>query len=125
MLNSVKNLNLINLAAKNNKINVKIITNKQTLKILNLLTDYNLIEYTLESGYSALVTLKYLNSKPILKSINFMGGRFKNNVKKSYAVSEINNKKAFYIMQTPMGLKTMESAIFAGHGGLILFKVKI
>jgi len=125
MLNSVKNINLINLAVKNNKINVKIVVNKQTIKILNLLTSYNLIEYTLESKHFALVTLKYLNSKPSLKSINFMGGGYKNNIKKTYAISEINNKKAFYIVQTPVGLKTMEASIFAGHGGIILFKVKI
>jgi ribosomal protein S8 len=125
MHNSIKNLNLINLAAKNNKINIKIIINKQTIKILNILTDYNLIEYKLEPGYSALVTIKYYNSKPVLKSINFMGGRFKNNIKRPYAVSESNNKKAFYIMQTPTGLKTMESATFSGHGGIILFKIKI
>ena len=125
MLNSIKSINLINIAAKNNKINVRIVINKQTIKILNLLTDYNLIEYTTESKYFALITLKYLNSKPVLKSINFMGGRFKNNIKKSYAISEINNKKALYIIQSPEGLKTIESATFAGHGGIILFKIKI
>lgn len=125
MLSSIKNINLINLAAKNNKISVKIIVNKQTIKILNLLADYNLIEYTIESTHFAIVSLKYLNSKPSLKSINFMGGRFKNNIKKTYAISEINNKKAFYIVQTPVGLKTMESATFAGHGGIVLFKIKI
>lgn len=125
MLNSVKNINLINLAAKNNKINVRIVINKQTIKILNLLTEYNLIEYIIESKYFALVTLKYLNNKPSLKSINFMGGRFKNNIKHSYAISEINNKKALYVVQTPKGLKTLESATFIGHGGIIILKIKI
>lgn len=125
MLTLIKNINLINLAARNQKLSVKINTNSSITKVLGLLTDYNLIEYEKLSPYSAFITLKYKNHSPCLKSIRFMGGRFKNNITCKYAIRELHNKKAFYIIRTSRGLVTLENAIKYGEGGIILFKIKI
>jgi len=125
MVNLVKNINLINLAAKNRKLHTVVTTNPQIKKILNLLVESNLIEYKILSPYQVKVTLKYKNYKPVLKSINYMGSRYKNSVKLTYLSREAGNKKALYILQTAQGLKTMENALHLKVSGILLFKIII
>jgi len=125
MVNLVKNINLINLAAKNRKLHTVIATNPQIKKILNILVESNLIEYKILSPYQVKVTLKYKNYKPVLKSINYMGSRYKNNVTLTYLSREAGNKKALYILQTAQGLKTMENALHLKVSGILLFKIII
>lgn len=125
MVNLVKNINLINLAAKNRKLHIVIATNPQIKKILNILVESNLIEYKILSPYQVKVTLKYKNYKPVVKSINYMGSRYKNNVTLTYLSREAGNKKALYILQTAHGLKTMESALHLKVSGILLFKIII
>lgn len=125
MISLVKSINLISIAAKNKKLNIEININPRIISTLNLLTNCNLIEYTLINKYKATITLKYKNQKPILKSINFMGGHYKNNVTAKYALTEFNNKKALYVIQTPFGLKTIESALSLKTGGVLLFKITL
>jgi ribosomal protein S8 len=125
MINLVKNINLINIAAKNKKLSTTLTVNSQIKKTLNILVEYNLIEYQTLGPYKALITLKYKNYQPVIKSINFMGSRYKNNVTLTYLSRESNNKKALYIIQTSQGLKTVESAIHLKISGVLLFKITI
>ena len=125
MLTVVKSINLINVAARNQKLNITISSNANVRKVLNILTDYNLIEYETVSAHIDKVTLKYKNQASALKSIRFMGGRNKNNVTHKYAIKELNNKKALYIVQTTKGLTSLENAVYMGEGGILLFRIKI
>lgn len=125
MLALVKNINLINLAAKNQKLNVQITSNPKVLKVLRVLTNYNLIEYEILSSYVVNITLKYKNQSPCLKSIRFMGGNHKNNVSYTYSKRELSNKRALYIIQTSNGLLSLDAANKLGKGGIILFKINI
>lgn len=125
MLTVIKSINLINVAARNQKLNITISSNANVRKVLNILTDYNLIEYETVSAHIDKVTLKYKNQASALKSIRFMGGRNKNNVTHKYAIKELNNKKALYIVQTTKGLTSLENAVYMGEGGILLFRIKI
>lgn len=125
MLTVVKNINLINLAAKNQKLSVQILSNSKILRILRILADYNLIEYEALTPHTVKVNLKYKNNNPCLKSIRFMGGRAKQNITCTYAKRELNNKRALYIIQTNKGLISLTQAVQLGEGGVLLFRIKI
>jgi|SaaInl59LU_5_DNA_1037362.scaffolds.fasta_scaffold00371_3 ribosomal protein S8 len=125
MLTVVKSINLINLAAKNQKLSVQIMSNSGILKILRILTDYNLIEYEAIAPHTVKVNIKYKNNSPCLKSIRFMGGNNKQNITCNYAKRELNNKRALYIVQTNKGITSLDRAVQFGEGGTLLFRIKI
>jgi len=85
----IKNINLINLAAKNNKIVTTLQVTKSITRILDILVEYNMIEYQILNTNKAIVNLHYNSLKPIVKSINYMGGNYYNNINRIYAKKRI------------------------------------
>ena len=70
MTTLLKAVSIINLAARCNKINSCVYIDSNTKKLLDILVNYNLIEYVRLGNNRAYITFKYKNFKPILKSIN-------------------------------------------------------
>lgn len=120
----IKNINLINLAAKNNKIITTLQVTKSITQILDILVEYNMIEYQILNT-KAIVNLHYSNLRPTVKSINYMGGNYYNNINYIYAKKELSNKKSFYLVRTSLGIMTLESAVKQRLGGTLLFKITI
>jgi len=121
----IKNINLINLAAKNNKIVTTLQVTKSITRILDILVEYNMIEYQILNTNKAIVNLHYNSLRPIVKSINYMGGNYYNNINHIYAKKELSNKKSFYLVRTSLGIMTLESAVKQRLGGTLLFKITI
>lgn len=125
MLKTVEAVNTLNLAVKNKKTKLKIKINPSIKKVLNILVDYNVIEYSYVNSSVADVCIKYKDSSPILKSINYMGGNYKNNVTCQALQKELNNKRSSYIILTDIGMLSLESAVKNKRGGIILFKLTV
>jgi ribosomal protein S8 len=120
----IKNINLINIAAKNTKVIANLQVTKAITQILDILVEYNMIEYKILDN-KAIVTLRYNNLKPTIKTINYMGGNYYNNIKYIYAKRELSTKKSLYIVKTSLGVMTLESAVKHRLGGTLLFKITI
>lgn len=120
----VKNINLLNVAAKNTKVITNLQVTKTITQILDILVEYNMIEYKILNN-KAIVTLQYNNLRPIIKTINYMGGNYYNNIKYTYIKRELSSKKSLYIIKTSLGIMTLESAIKHKLGGTLLFKITI
>jgi ribosomal protein S8 len=120
----VENINLINVAAKNTKVVVPLQITKAITQTLDILVEYNMIEYKILNK-KAIVTLRYANLKPTIKVINYMGGNYYNNINYLYAKKELNTKKSLYIVRTSLGIMTLESAVKFRVGCTILFKITI
>lgn len=123
---SIKNaISIINNMSKNkiNKININI--SNDIIKLLNILVDYNIVEYTFINKHTVCLKLKYKNYEPILKSLKYIRGSSRKNINYNYAKKEFDNKKAIYILTTNMGLVTLEKAIYNNTGGIILYKIII
>jgi ribosomal protein S8 len=120
----VENINLINVAAKNTKVVVPLQITKAITQTLDILVEYNTIEYKILNK-KAIVTLRYANLKPTIKVINYMGGNYYNNINYLYAKKELNTKKSLYIVRTSLGIMTLESAVKFRVGCTILFKITI
>ena len=120
----VKNINLINIAAKNTKVIANLQVTKAITQILDILVEYNMVEYKILNN-KAIVTLRYSNLQPTIKTINYMGGNYYNSIKCGYAKRELNTKKSLYIIKTSLGVMTLESAVKHRLGGTLLFKITI
>jgi ribosomal protein S8 len=120
----VENINLINVAAKNTKVVVPLQITKAITQTLDILVEYNMIEYKILNK-KAIVTLRYANLKPTIKVINYMGGNYYNNINHVYAKKELNTKKSLYVVRTSLGIMTLESAVKFRVGCTVLFKITI
>lgn len=120
----VENINLINIAAKNTKVVVPLQITKTIIQTLDILVEYNMIEYKILNK-KAIVTLRYANLKPTIKAINYMGGNYYNSINHIYAKKELSTKKSLYVVRTSLGMMTLESAVKFKVGCTILFKITI
>lgn len=80
MTKTVEAINTLNLAVKNKRLTLALKVNPSIIKVLNILVDSNLIEYRSVTADNIEIRIKYKDSLPVLKSINYMGGSYKNNV---------------------------------------------
>jgi len=103
MTTLLKAVSIINLAAKCNKINSYIYIDGNTKKLLDILVNYNLIEYVCLNSNRAYITFKYRNFKPTLKSIKYMGSDCSNNIKLVTVNKEFSTKKNLYILSSNIG----------------------
>lgn len=121
----IRSTNTINLAVKSKKIKTLVKINPSVEKVLNILVDYNLIEYKRLDQSTADVYLKYKDNNPILKKINYMGGTYKNSISFNGLKKEVENKKAIFIVLTNIGTVSGECAVKNKQGGIVLFKLTI
>lgn len=125
MTKTVEAINTLNLAVKNKRLTLALKVNPSIIKVLNILVDSNLIEYRSVTADNIEIRIKYKDSLPVLKSINYMGGSYKNNVTWKALKKELDNKKCNYVILTNVGILTLEGAVKNKKGGLILFKITI
>jgi len=121
-----KSVSIINtmLTNKSNRASI-LLSNSETIELLNTLVDLNVIEYYFITKFSVSVKLKYKDFEPILKSIKCFSRYSNSNITLSFAKKELNNKKSIYIVQTSLGILTLDKAVYNNVGGMILYKITI
>jgi ribosomal protein S8 len=112
------------LTNKSNRASI-LLSNSETIELLNTLVDLNAIEYYFITKFSVSVKLKYKDFEPILKSIKCFSRYSNSNITLSFAKKELNNKKSIYIVQTSLGILTLDKAVYNNVGGMILYKITI
>jgi ribosomal protein S8 len=121
-----KTISVINIMLINKCNKATILTyDDNVIKLLNVLVDFNAIEYYFLTKSSISIKLKYKDFEPILKSIKCLKSYTNKNIKLNFAKKELNNRKSVYLVQTNIGILTLDKAVYNNLGGIVLYRITI
>jgi len=111
--------------SQNYKKSVEIIKTKPNIKLLKFLYDEGYISgYSFSNNKSKMfVYLKYQNSEPLIKNLNFISKPNKEIYCSVKTLSQHKNNNSFYVLYTQKGYKSIMDAKLQNLGGLLICRI--
>ena len=111
--------------SQNYKKSVEIIKTKPNIKLLKFLYDEGYISgYSFSNNKSKMfVYLKYQNSEPLIKNLNFILKPNKEIYCSVKTLSQHKNNNSFYVLYTQKGYKSIMDAKLQNLGGLLICRI--
>lgn len=111
--------------SQNYKKSVEIIKTKPNIKLLKFLYDEGYISgYSFSTNKSKMfVYLKYQNSEPLIKNLNFISKPNKEIYCSVKTLSQHKNNNSFYVLYTQKGYKSIMDAKLQNLGGLLICRI--